>query len=80
MILKKQLNWEDWALTFINYVRAILGRDGVPLKYIMRENDILYLTPNKDFLDDYINNATLMGESFTIDAAEVHQFIASLIS
>ena len=60
-------------------MRAIPGRDGVPLKYIIRSNDLPDLTPNKDFLDDYINNATLMGEAFTIDAAEVHTFIFNLI-
>ena len=38
------------------------------------------LTPNKDFLDNYVNNATLMGEAFTIDASEVHTFIVILIA
>ena len=61
-------------------MRAIPGRDGVPLKYIIRENDLPDHTPNKDFLDDYVNNATLMGELFTIDEAEVHTLIVNLIS
>ena len=60
--LTKQVKWEDWAPTFINYVRAIPGREGVPLKCSIRENDLPDLTPNKDFIDDYINNATIMGE------------------
>ena len=38
--LTKQLKWNYWAPTFINYVRAIPGRDGVPLKYIIRANDL----------------------------------------
>ena len=79
MRLTRQVKWEDWAPNFINYVWAIPGRDGVPLKYIIRANDLPDITPNKDFLDDYVKNATLMGESFTIDAAEVHTFIANLI-
>ena len=61
-------------------MRAIPERDGVPLKYIIWENYLPDLTPNKDFLDDYVNNAILVGESFTIDAAEVHTFIFNLIS
>ena len=61
-------------------MRAIPGRDSVPSKYIIRANDLLDHTPNKDFLDDYVNNTTLMGESFTIDAAEVHTFIVNLIA
>ena len=70
--ITKQVKWEDWVPTFINYVRAIPGRDGVPLKYIIRENNLPDLTPNKEFFDDFVNNATLMGEAFTIDAVEVH--------
>ena len=58
----KQVKFEYWAPTFINYVRVIPGRDGVSLKYIIRENDLPDLTPNKDFIDDYIHNATIMGE------------------
>ena len=50
--LTKQVKLEDWAPTFINYLRAIPGRDGVPLKYIIRANDLPDLIPNKDFLDD----------------------------
>ena len=67
MRFTKQVKWEDWAPTFINYLREIPGRDGVPLKFI-RANDLPDLTPNKDFLDDYVNNATLTDEAFTIDA------------
>ena len=60
-------------------MRAIPGRDGVPLRYIIRANDLPDITQNKNFLCKYVNNATLMGESFTIDAAEVHTFIVNLI-
>ena len=77
--LTKQVKWEYWAPTSINYVRSIPLRDGIPLKYIIRENDLPDLTPNKDFIDEYVNNATLMGEAFTIDSAEVHTFIVNLI-
>ena len=56
-------------------MRSIPGRDGVPFKYIIRANDLPDLTSNKDFLDNYVNNATLMGEAFTIDASELHIFM-----
>ena len=61
-------------------MRAVPVRGSVTFKYIIRANDIPDLTPNKDFLDDYVNNTTLVGESFTIDAAEVHTFIVNLIA
>ena len=80
MRLTKKVKWEGWAPTLINYVGAIPGRGGVTLKCIIRENDLTDLTPNKDFIDDYVNNATLMGEAFTIDASELHIFIVNLIA
>ena len=64
----------------MNYVREILGRDVVPLKYIIRDNDFSNLTPNKDFFDDYANKARLQGEPFTIDASELHKFVVNLIA
>ena len=49
------IKWEDWKPTFLNYIRAIPGRDGVPLKYICRDKDEADDdTPNDDFLDDYV--------------------------
>ena len=80
MRLTKQVKWEDWAPTFINYVRSIPGRGGVTLRYIIRANYLPDLTPNNDFLDDYVNNATLMGEAFNINAVEVNTFIVNLIA
>ena len=38
------------------------------------------MIPNKDFLDEYVDNASLQGESFTIDSSEVHKFIVNLIN
>ena len=79
MRLTKQIKWEDWAPTLINYAREIPGRDGVPLKYIISSNDLPDLIPKKDFLDDYVNNATLIGEAFITNAAKVHTFIVNII-
>ena len=73
--------WKDWAPSFINYLRTIPGRDGVPLKYICRETDIPDPTPNNDFLDDYVMMAPIgTGEAYTIDAAEVHTLIVKFIA
>ena len=72
--------WEDWAPTFINYLRAIPGRDGIPLKYVVRENNQPDPTPQLDFLDEYINMAPLNGLSYAIDAAQVHTFVLKLIT
>ena len=78
--LMKQVKWGDWAPTFMNYVRAIPGRDGVPLKNIIRYNDFANLTPNNDFLDECVDNSRLQGESFIIELVEVHTFVVNFIS
>ena len=72
--------WDEWEPTFINYLRSIPGRDGVPLKYVCRENDAPDPTPQRTFLDEYVSMAPLNGEAFTIDAAEVHTLLVSFIS
>ena len=78
--LTKDTKWEDWAPSFLKYLYAIPGGDGVPLKYIVRDNELPDATPNVDFLDDLIMNAPLTGQAFTIDAAEVHTFIVNFIT
>ena len=67
LILMENVKWKDWAPTSMNYVREIPERDGMPLKYIIIDNDFANLTLNKYFLDDYVDNASLQGRSFTID-------------
>jgi hypothetical protein len=77
---KTTTKWADWAPTFLNYLRTMPGRDGVPLKYVCRINEAPDPNPNGDFLDDYVAMAALDGEAFTIDAADVHTFIVNFIS
>jgi hypothetical protein len=52
---EESTKWEDWKPTFLNYIRAIPGRDGAPLKYVCRDEDEPDpAMENKDFLDDYV--------------------------
>jgi hypothetical protein len=76
----KDLVWDEWAITFVNYLRAIPGRNGVPLQYVIRSNEQPDPTPNEDFLDDYIKNAPLDGEAFIIDSNEVHTHLINMIA
>ena len=77
---KESTKWEDWKPTFLNYIRTMPGRDGVPLKYICRENDEPDDTPHDDFLDDYVDMAHLEGNSFAIDTMQVHTFLVNFVS
>jgi hypothetical protein len=51
---KETVKWEDWKPTFLNYIRAIPGRDGIPLKYVCRDKEEADDGRNADFLDDYV--------------------------
>ena len=72
--------WDDWNPTFVNFLRSIPGRDGVPLSYVTRKNATPDPTPHLDFLDDYVAMAPLSGESFVVDSAEVHTYLTSFTS
>lgn len=78
---KENMHWEDWAPTFLNFLRAIPGRNGVPLSYICREYDeAAQHNPNIDFMENYIEQAPLYGDAFNIDAAEVHTYLINFTS
>ena len=78
---KESTKWEDWKPTFLNYLRSIPGRDGIPLKYICREKDEADgITEHEDFLDDYVASAPLEGNSFAIDTVQVHTFLLNFVT
>ena len=72
--------WEEWVPVFLNFLKAIPGRNGVPLKYICRNNDLPEIVPGAEMLDDYVNRAALTGEAFEVDAAEVHTYIVNFVA
>jgi len=70
--------WEDWKITFYNFLKTQPGRNGVPLAYIVRDedkqSDVL-----DDLLDNYINNAPLDGDIYVLDTRSVHLFLMKFI-
>lgn len=71
--------WSDWYPAFLNFLRSIPGRDGVPLKYICRDNELPIPVNNTNFLEEYVYQAPLAGEAFEVDTSEVHTYIANFI-
>ena len=67
-------------MTFLGHLRALPGRDGVPLKYVCRPNYLPDPTPQPDFLDNCVLMAPLAGEAFSIDAATVHTLLMNFIT
>ena len=72
--------WSDWCPVFINFLKCLPGRDGVPLTYIVRDNDDAITVTDAEMMDDYANRAPLTGEAFNADASEVHTYIVNFIS
>ena len=49
---KSEKMWKEWEEKFLNYLRCLLGANGVPLVYVIRENDAPNHTTNHpDFVD-----------------------------
>ena len=70
------MKWDDWAPTFINYLRLLPGTDCVPLNYICREMDEPNPTRNVDFIDDYVMMAPIhYGEA--IRRADIKYHVSS---
>ena len=78
---KDDTKWIDWYPNFINFLRAIPGVTGIPLSYIIRNNDnAADEDASLQFLDNYVNMAPLTGEAYDADNAEVHTYLIHFVS
>jgi hypothetical protein len=76
--LKNEKMWKEWEEKFVNYLRCIVGVNGVPLVYIIRENDLPdHTTNHPDFIATTIACAPLNGEYFDADKLSVFNSIVS---
>ena len=78
---KDEKKWPDWEPAFMNYLSTIPSVRGVPLLYVVREND----TPDHetDFGNDFttcsVACAPLNDASFSADARKVHQLLMNFL-
>ena len=78
---KESMKWDNWNPTYLNFLKAIPGRNGVPLSYVCRENGQPKThDPNLDYLENYINQAPLHGDAYVTDAGEVHTYLVNFMS
>ncbi len=78
---RESMRWDDWCQTFLNFLKALPGRNGIPLSYVCREYDEpIPEDPNADLLDNYITQAPLYGDAFRVDAAEVHTYLTNFMA
>lgn len=77
--LKDKTEWNDWKPTFENFLRAIPGRNGIPLLYLIRDNELAILDLSANMHQDYINRTPNTGDIFTSDASVVNTCIVKFI-
>jgi len=76
--LKSEKQWKEWEEKFVNYARSQLGSNGVPLSYVVRENEKPDTeTIHPDFVNKTIACAPLAGEYYSADRLAVFNFIVS---
>ena len=76
--LIKESQWKEWEEKFCNYAKAHIGAAGVPLSYVIRENDDPDVDDeHPDFISRTIACAPLEGESYLADRLTVFNFIVS---
>ena len=76
----EKMKWDEWKNTLQSFFRTQPGRYGIPLSYVIRDNDLPLIRNNNDFLDEYVDRAPLEGRAFIMDSTKVHLFILRLIS
>ena len=80
--LKDERKWPEWYPAFVNYLSTIPGVYGVPLSYIVHDNE----APDHvrdfagDFTEEIIACAPLRGPKFRADARKVHQLLKNFLT
>ena len=76
--LKSEKQWKEWEEKFINYARCQLGANGIPLSYVIRENeDPDNNGEHPDFVNKTIACAPLNGEYYDADKLAVFNMVVS---
>lgn len=76
--LKSEKQWKEWEEKFVNYTRCHLGALGVPLSYVIRENDEPDTNgEHADFITKTVACAPLEGEFYDADKIAVFNMIVS---
>ena len=77
-MLESERQWKQWEEKFVNYCRCRIGANGIPLSYVIRENDDPNTTGEfNDFVTQTIECAPLSGEYYKADSLTVFNMIVS---
>ena len=76
--LESERKWKSWEEKFVNYCRSQIGANGIPLSYVIRENDKPATEEQyDDFTTKTIACAPLEGEFYEADRLTVFNFLVS---
>ena len=64
-----KVKWIEWYPTFINFLRDITGRSGVPLRYICRPINVIICATYGYFINEYVDRSPLTGQAYQRNAA-----------
>ena len=78
--LTSEKDWEKWETRLVNQLSILQGVLGVPLVYVIREEDPDPYRMYGTFTEECIANCPTSGPSFEADARTVHQLIESYTS
>ena len=76
----EKIKWSDWKVTLLNFLKSQPGRNGVPLSYVIRSDNVPVQPTYANFLDEYVAREPLQGRAFEHDASKVHSYIICFIS
>jgi hypothetical protein len=76
--LENEKQWKHWEEKFINYAKAHMGSNGVPLSYVIRENEDPDVDGNhSDFISKTVACAPLSGEYYSADRMSVFDMLVA---
>ena len=77
--LKSEKEWEKWEKQLKNYLSTIYGAWGIPLVYVIRDNDAGAPNAGNTFVQECIACVPLQGVKFQADARQVHIIIMTCV-
>ena len=79
--LKADKSWEKWEKQLKTYLSSIIGAYGIPIVYVIREDETSTLEQVADlsYLQQCIAMVPLSGYKYTVDALSVHKIIAASV-
>jgi hypothetical protein len=76
--LKSEKQWNTWEQALCTQLGILLGVNGVPLVYVIREKEAEPGATYDTFFEESVAKARLEGPEFEADSLQVHQIIRAL--